>query len=165
MPIKPRGNNDSKIAIRQIKIQGKKYKGDIIVIVELLSHVQLICDPTDGNPPGSSVHRISQARLLEWVVTSFSRESSWARDQTHISCVCYIWQADSLLLSHQQCWHGRETKLPAGRPDSTQMTFYITAIIFMPNLRSPSLERGLKFRVWVSALSPFRQHDGWEWIV
>ena len=87
MPIKPRENNDSKIAIRQIKIQGKKYKGDIIVIVELLSHVQLICDPTDSNPPGSSVHRISQARLLEWVVTSFSRESSWARDQTHISCL------------------------------------------------------------------------------
>ena len=31
MPIKPRKNNDGKIAIRQIKIQGKKYKGDIIV--------------------------------------------------------------------------------------------------------------------------------------
>ena len=30
---------------------------------------------------------ISQARILEWVATSFSRESSWPRDQTHISCV------------------------------------------------------------------------------
>ena len=87
MPIKPRKNNDGKIAIRQIKIQGKKYKGDIIVVMELLSHVQLICDPMDSNPPGSSVHRISQARLLEWTVTSFSRESSWARDQTHTSCL------------------------------------------------------------------------------
>ena len=74
MPIKPRVNNDGKIAIRQIKIQGKKYKGDIIVAVELLSHAQLIHEPMDSNLPGSSVHRISQARLLEWVVTSFSRE-------------------------------------------------------------------------------------------
>ena len=32
--------------------------------------------PMDHSPPGSSVHRISQARILEWVAISFSRESS-----------------------------------------------------------------------------------------
>ena len=37
----------------------------------------------DCSPPGSSVHGISQARLLEWVAISFSRESSQAKDQTH----------------------------------------------------------------------------------
>ena len=37
----------------------------------------------DCRPPGSSVHGISQARLLEWVAISFSRESSQAKDQTH----------------------------------------------------------------------------------
>ena len=63
MPIKPRKNNDGKIAIRQIKIQGKKYKGDIIVVMELLSHVQLICDPMDSNLPGSSVHRIFPGKI------------------------------------------------------------------------------------------------------
>ena len=31
-----------------------------------------LCDPTDGNPPGSSVPGILQARILEWVVISFS---------------------------------------------------------------------------------------------
>ena len=36
--------------------------------------------------PGSSVHGITQARILEWVAISFSRGSSWPRDQTHISC-------------------------------------------------------------------------------
>ena len=36
---------------------------------------------------GSSVHGISQARLLEWVATSFSRGSSLPRDQTHVSCL------------------------------------------------------------------------------
>ena len=31
-----------------------------------------LCDPKDGSPPGSSVHRILQARILEWVAISFS---------------------------------------------------------------------------------------------
>ena len=36
--------------------------------------------------PVSSVHEISQARILEWVAISFSRESSQSRDRTHVSC-------------------------------------------------------------------------------
>ena len=38
------------------------------------------------SPPGSSVHGISQTRILEWVAISFSRGSSQLRDWTHISC-------------------------------------------------------------------------------
>ena len=34
------------------------------------------CDPMDCNPPGSSVHGIFQARILEWVAIPFSRGSS-----------------------------------------------------------------------------------------
>ena len=41
----------------------------------------------DCSPPGSSVHGILQARILEWVVISFSRESSWPWDWTHVSFV------------------------------------------------------------------------------
>ena len=37
--------------------------------------------------PGSSVHVIFQARILEWVATSSSRGSSWPRDQICISCI------------------------------------------------------------------------------
>ena len=52
-------------------------------------------DPMDCSPLGSSVHGISQARILEWVAISFSRGSSWPRDQTHISCtgrwILYHW--------------------------------------------------------------------------
>ena len=44
-------------------------------------------DPVDCSPPGSSVHGILQTRILQWVVIPFSRESSWSRDQTHISYV------------------------------------------------------------------------------
>ena len=42
-------------------------------------------DPMDCNPPGSSVHGIFQAKVLEWVAISFSRGSSWSRDQTQVS--------------------------------------------------------------------------------
>ena len=35
-----------------------------------------LCDPMDSSPPGPSVHRILQARILEWVAISFSRGSS-----------------------------------------------------------------------------------------
>ena len=38
--------------------------------------------PMDYSPPGSSVHEILQVRILEWVAISFSRGSSWSRDQT-----------------------------------------------------------------------------------
>ena len=40
--------------------------------------------PMDYSPPGSSVHGISQARILEWVAISFSRRSSQPRDRTRI---------------------------------------------------------------------------------
>ena len=35
-----------------------------------------LCDPMDCSPPGSSVHEIFQARVLEWLAISFSRKSS-----------------------------------------------------------------------------------------
>ena len=41
----------------------------------------------DCSLPSSSVHRISQARILEWVAISFSRGSSQPRDQTCVSCI------------------------------------------------------------------------------
>ena len=51
-----------------------------------------LCDPVDCSPLGSSVHGISQARILEWVVVSSSRGSS--RPETEP-----ISQADSLPLA------------------------------------------------------------------
>ena len=54
-----------------------------------------LCYPMDCSLPGSSVHGIFQARILEWVAISFSRRSSQPRDQTQVSCVvgrCFtIW--------------------------------------------------------------------------
>ena len=45
-----------------------------------------LCEPMDCSPPGSSVHGIFQARILEWAAISSSRGSSWPRDQTRVYC-------------------------------------------------------------------------------
>ena len=46
-----------------------------------------LCDPVDCSPPGSSIHGILQARILEWGAVSFSRGSSQPRDWTRVSCI------------------------------------------------------------------------------
>ena len=46
----------------------------------------ILCDPMDYSLPGSSVHGILQARILEWVVISFSRGSFQPRNRTQVSC-------------------------------------------------------------------------------
>ena len=44
-----------------------------------------LCYPRDGSSPGSSVHGILQARILEWGAMPSARGSFQPRDQTHIS--------------------------------------------------------------------------------
>ena len=46
-----------------------------------------LCDLMDRIPPGSSVHGILQARMLEWVAIPFSRGSSRTMDQIQVSCI------------------------------------------------------------------------------
>ena len=54
---------------------------------EVAQSCPTLCDPMDCSPPGSSVHGILQARVLEWVAISFSRGSSRPRDQTWVSSI------------------------------------------------------------------------------
>ena len=52
---------------------------------EVAQSCPTLCDPMDCSLSGSSVHGIFQARVLEWIAISFSRESSWPRDRTWVS--------------------------------------------------------------------------------
>ena len=54
------------------------------------------------DPPGSSVHGISWAKILEWVAISFSRGSCQPRDRTQVSCGA----GDSLPVNHQESRFG-----------------------------------------------------------
>ena len=58
-----------------------------------------LCYPMDCSPPGSSVHGIFQARILEWVAIAYSEGSSLPRDQTWVSCISCI---DRQIRDH---WH------------------------------------------------------------
>ena len=51
----------------------------------------------DCSPPGSSVHEIFQARILEWVAMPSSRGSFWPWNWTCVSCLLH-WQVTSLPL-------------------------------------------------------------------
>ena len=57
-----------------------------VCMLSRFSHVQL-CDPISCSLPGSSVHGILQATILEWVAEPSSRGSSQPRDRTRVSCL------------------------------------------------------------------------------
>ena len=62
----------------------KGYKYSLKIKVSVTQSCPTLCDPKDCSPPGSSVHGIVQARILEWFAIPFSRGSSWPRDQTWV---------------------------------------------------------------------------------
>ena len=61
---------------------------------EVAQSCPTLCDPVDCSPPGSCVHGILQARILEWVAIFFSRGSSQPKDRTHFCVgrqILYCW--------------------------------------------------------------------------
>ena len=80
----------------------KKLTHWVLDVLSIQSRLTL-CDPRDCSPPGSSVHGIIQARILEWVAIFFSRGSSWRREQTCVSCIgrwiLYQWATWEVSLS------------------------------------------------------------------
>ena len=67
-----------------------------------------LCNPMDYSPPGSSTPGIFQTRILEWVAISFSRGSSWPRDQTLVSHIAgrllTIWTTKGIPLVKCKTW-------------------------------------------------------------
>ena len=61
---------------------GGHYLESMCVSAKLFQLCPTLCDPMDCGAPGSSAHRILQARVLEWVAMSSSRGSSRPRDRT-----------------------------------------------------------------------------------
>ena len=73
----------------------------VILSVSHFRCVWLFCDPMDCSLLGSSVHRIPQARILEWVAIPYSRGSSWPRDWTRVSHTAdrffIVWATSAML--------------------------------------------------------------------
>ena len=93
----------------------------IDMLVHLSCSVMPDCDHMDCSPPGSSVHGIFQARILEWVAIPFSRGSSSPRDWTPVSAL----QAYFLLSVPQGS--PVHTKLPAVLQNDSEVFLYVYA--------------------------------------
>ena len=68
-----------------ISHNGKEYVYSYVLFLLVTQSCLTLQCPLDCNPPDSSVHVISQARILEWVTISLSRGSSQPRDRTQVS--------------------------------------------------------------------------------
>ena len=103
------------------------------------------CDPMDSSQPGFSVHRVSQAKILEWVAISFSRGSSRPRNRTRVSCI-----AGGLCQQTPPALQVDSTRLwlpGAGEAFHSAYDHLITLII--RNRRSyPTLLHGGPFVIW-----------------
>ena len=84
------------------------YSDPLMKWSEVAQSCPTLCDPVDCSPPGSSVHGILQARILEWVAISFSRGSSRPRDQTRVSRIagrCFnLWATRDPLICPCKEW-------------------------------------------------------------
>ena len=114
------------------------------------------CDSMDCSPPGSSVHGIFQARILEWTVISFSRGSSWLRNRTQVSCFAgWFWgvrapicefEGDTNIQSFVCCPHvDIKAQLPVYQEQGShsshtlwqhQLTQLLSALVFCFHYRS-----------------------------
>ena len=74
-------------ASTRIKMQEKERNvfKETNVLSDVAQSCPTLCDPMDCSPPGSSVHGMFHARVLEWGAISFSRGSSQPRGQTQVS--------------------------------------------------------------------------------
>ena len=65
-----------------------------------------LCDPIDCSLPGSSVHGVFQAIVLEWIAITFSRGSSQPKAQTQVSSIvdrCFtVWATREVLITHNR---------------------------------------------------------------
>ena len=73
----------------------------VLCCAKLLWSCQILCESMDCNPPGSSVHGILQARILEWIAMPSSRGSSRPKDQTCVSRLSCIGRR---ILHHWATW-------------------------------------------------------------
>ena len=67
------------------KLFALQLSASVLIEREIAQLCPTLCNPVDCSPPGSSIHGILQARILEWVAISFSKGSFWPRDRTQVS--------------------------------------------------------------------------------
>ena len=83
-----------------------------------------LCDPMDCSLPGSSIHGIFQAIVLEWIAISFSRGSSRPRDRTQVSGI-----VDRHVTDVRRKWpQTSQEKKPQRKPSLSALWFFISSL-------------------------------------
>ena len=101
------------VLLYRIHIQNDSFWNNGLLLLSCFSHVWL-CYPIDCSPPGSSVPGILQARILEWVVISFSNALKWkvkVKSLSHVQLFTTPWTVaykvpPSVGFSRQEYWSG-----------------------------------------------------------
>ena len=143
------------------------------LLLYLCMHAQsclTLWDPTNGSLPAFSVHKIFQARILEWVAISYSRGFFLLRDWTRVSWVsciskqilyhCAAWEVLSLL--HEcVCAKSLQSYLtlcdlmghsPPGSSGQRILQARILMWVFMPSCRLSSRPRDLTHVSYISCM-------------
>ena len=81
-----------------------------------------LCDPMDHSWPGSSVHGILQARVMEWIVMPSSRGSSWPRDWTHISNAPAV---TTRFFTTSTTWEAHSGLLPSDKNEEVVLMLFL----------------------------------------
>ena len=115
-----------------------QYQTLLLLLLLLLSHVSRVWlwDPMDGNPPGSPVPGILQARTLEWVAISFSNAWKWkvkVKLLSHVRVFATPWTAahqvpPSMGFSRQEYWSGSPVPSPSIRHSGCLKTLPSTLV-------------------------------------
>ena len=132
-----------------LSVVKRKWKSVKVLITQ---SCPTLCNPMNYSPPGSFVHGIPQARILEWVAIPFSRGSSWLRERSQVSCIedklftiwatkeCVCMRAKSLQLCPTLC-----NPTDCSPPDSSvhrTLQARILECVAMPSSRGSSQLRG-----------------------
>ena len=106
-----------------------------------------LCDCVDCSLPGSSIHRILQASILDWIAIPFSRGSSWPRNQTWVS-LPYLRQILYHLSHHHQSpmwfliYHQKlELKCPPTINDYKQTVVHTYSVKLLSNKKEWTMDK------------------------
>ena len=96
---------------------------------EVAQSCPTLCDPMNCSLPGSSVHGIFQARVLEWIAISFSRGSSRPRVWTQVSGIedrrFTVWATREVLRWTLQAFIFQSLSHALGQPDSLAFSYFL----------------------------------------
>ena len=128
-----------------------------------------LCDTMDCSLPGSSIHGIFQARVLEWVAISFSRGSSQTRDRILVSCTAgrhfTVWATRKALCSNScllSQWCCLTVLFSAARFSFCLQSFPVSASFPMSHLKCIYLELLANITLKLYAKSSVCSYINWK---